>query len=96
MKITPEDSQNSCSFEVRRISATQKTRGRDGIIFTNKPRRCSFVISNSTFKEFWDKIVLLDFRYQFSQDMKLAGTAKLSTLNDSYNAVLKFEVPQKK
>ena len=91
MRITPSDSENSCSFAVKKISAPQKTRGRDGIIFTNRPRWCAFNISNAADKKFWNKIVLLDFHYQFSQDAKLAGNADLSTLDGAYSAVLKFD-----
>ena len=91
MQVRPSGSQNSCSFIVRKISAPQKTRGRDGIVFTNRPRQCTFNISHKKDKKFWNKIVLLDFRYQFSREIKLEGSANLSTLNGIHSAVLKFD-----
>ena len=91
MRVRPAGSQNSCSFIVRKISAPQKTRGRDGIVFTNRPRQCTFNISHAEDKKFWNKIVLLDFRYQFSSEIKLEGSANLSTLNGPHSAVLEFD-----
>ncbi len=89
--IFPKGAKNGCFFRVTKISAPQNLRGRNGIIFANRPPGCVFAMNEKKQKDFWSKIVLVDFDYGFSQNTTLSGHARLSSKSGNYKAKLIFQ-----
>src|SRR5690606_26825685 len=91
LKVTPRGSKNSCEFTVKRLEAPHAVRGREGVMFANRPGDCRFAIQAAPAKEFWDSIVLMDLSFHVERGGKLNGSAKLSSLKAIATAELKFE-----
>jgi hypothetical protein len=90
LEITLPQTKSTCFFSVQRISAPQQTKGRDGIVYANRGQDCRFKGASKNESDFWNSIKLLDISYRM-QDRELLGTAKLSSLQNSYPADLNFD-----
>ena len=66
------------------------SRGIIGSIFSNRPKECSFVISDPVKREFWNSIVLIDFTFSVVEG-QLIGSVHLAGLKNIVVGKLIFE-----
>ena len=91
LKITLPDTNSSCLFFVNRISAPQRTRGKDGVVFSNKEDLCQFKAKSEKETKFWNEIILLDMFYRFTKDYTLGGKVILKGNEITNISKIKFD-----
>jgi hypothetical protein len=69
MEVKNKQTNKSCDFNVQRISAPQRTRGRNGIIWSNNFSNCVFEMG----KNKTEKFISLDFSYTIKASGELSG-----------------------
>ncbi len=78
--LKPSEAVNECSFDIRAISAPQQTRGREGAASVYA-KKCTFLISNVSLKNFWDEIlsVALFYHWHAGKWVRLSSLAATYT-----------------
>ena len=90
LKIGPKSAQNSCLFNVKRISLPHGMSRIKGSVFSNRLPKCSFNISDTEKKIFWNKVILIDLVYSLTGEDEFGGQARINHLDSSYQAHLIF------
>lgn len=91
VELKPKGAENSCFFRVSKITAPQQLRGRGGVVFANRPKKCEFKIKDKELHKFWNSLVLLDMGYRLKEDSSLMGDASFRSVKKGFQAKVTFD-----
>jgi hypothetical protein len=89
--ISIGDKKEECTFNIKKLTAPQQTRGFKGYLWSNKLNKCQFKTGNIKDNKYWSGIELIDFKYYFAPNLKLTGTVNLKSIKDTHLGLLQFD-----